>query len=139
MRHNSVNERTKQVLIETMKQVELNLDRFNMANWIIRLDWEPTDGTRVKDVQTDGLHQCGTTMCLAGWIVAVHGQGMNPRMWISEAATELVGLTEKQADLLWYLRMWPRRYEDAYLSADSLEKSFSALKDRVEYFIQTGE
>ena len=87
---------------------------------------------------------CGTTGCMAAFAVAE----FHPHLWetyvdafrklnaehdhvpdnghIEESARELLGLTQVQADQLFFVEDWPKKYRDAYWDARSPRAKIAA-------------
>lgn len=66
---------------------------------------------RMQDVFTDAagtLNSCGTTACFAGWVALLGGHRLNMygfnehRRHAQSIATELLGIDDEQADLLFF-------------------------------------
>ena len=86
-----------------------NGDRFDMGGW----GWGPDISVGLDELTDDGA-ECGTSACLAGWTVALHSYRVGSDASVYDAhgnrlgskadavAAELLGLTEDEADRLFY-------------------------------------
>lgn len=96
---------------------------------------------------------CGTVGCLAGMACHMEGKklvagtGMTEDdLVISREAGWILGLSNVQASRLFYLDTlhgnagggtWPKRFENAYLKAGTLEEKAKIAAKRIDHFIKT--
>ena len=95
---------------------------------------------------------CGTTACIAGWAIALHG-GLDlgtllervdsnslPELTAACALGITFGASESQATSLFHERCWPWKFRVNYLRArecgDDNQRARAAA-DRINHFIQT--
>lgn len=80
--------------------------RYNQKSWIVGPRVEPSLWSHHMDKQislyaAEGLPQCGTVACVAGWAIASFQETYpKSQINISFKAEKLLGLTESQADEL---------------------------------------
>lgn len=88
-------------LADAVEKHEIDDLGFNMSDWVI-------PGDKVKDLSG---HKCSTTACLAGWAVALSKEGKaqsvidlddDPRYSFFDAGQDWLGITEKQANVMFY-------------------------------------
>lgn len=92
------------------------------------------------------LNNCGTTACIAGWALYLRRVPLE-RFELKEDDDEgdvdfeqtgrrVLGLTQAQADRLFFLKNWPSKFIARYKDgAESLRGE--AVADRIEHFIRT--
>ncbi len=92
--------------------------------------------------------RCGTACCIAGWAIAL-AENLKPNeAWDSvcetegeaeahDIAKELLGLTENQADRLFYHEEWPHEFRDRYNCARSTTQKATVAAKRLARFIKT--
>jgi hypothetical protein len=122
--------------------IEIEHKLFNMSRWC--------NGPNEEE-ELSGEPFCGTSGCLAGFVVAEfaaplwdtyaeaftkltqNGELVPDNGHISDAAQELLGLTDPQADQLFHIEHWPYKYQQAYVYAPNSNKrakvSASYLRD----------
>jgi hypothetical protein len=92
------------------------------------------------------------THCIGGWAEAIHLQGVttpalryftaspflaSPAEQIKHYA-DLLGLTQRQGERLFFLFGWPRRFRDAYMtSGNETPESAMVAVQRIHHFIKT--
>lgn len=89
---------------------------------------------------------CGTAACLAGWAIHLDKKNKklvdsvvhNDALSIADRARRILGLSELQADRLFYISSWPKRFTDAYRGRSTKNRAIAAGK-RIDYFIRTGK
>jgi hypothetical protein len=102
---------------------------------------------------------CGTTACIAGWAVILT-DGLPKRITddyyasVKPRAINLLGLSEDEADRLFFVMGWPRAFHDRYRAAerfidehdDEDEKADKAgeskaqiVADLIDHIIRTGK
>jgi hypothetical protein len=97
---------------------------------------------------------CGTVGCIAGWatiLTKVPNLKKLPKLYFDVNPTHLkntievssftgmiaLKLPSEQADKLFYLHNWPRRFHLAFSRADSREEKAEVTADRIANFIIT--
>ena len=148
-RHASVSEHTAAVLLRTVEAIEANearAERFRMGVWFeddfereSDADWTTNDVEQTPRL----LEECGTVGCLAAWIIATAEPPLPSRFAVREAAEFIARLAESQMRLLFYTSGWPDKFaddidDDGELIGDGKWR-VELLRQRVEYFIETGE
>jgi len=96
-----------EMLDKLTKVIAKNPDRFDMAEW---------------------QAGCGTTCCIAGWALVFAGYKPSQFMLgfsdlgnnedIFQTATEVLGISQDQAERLFTLYLWPQDIRDRYRSGD---------------------
>jgi hypothetical protein len=84
-------------------------------------------------------NECGTTMCIAGWAIKLSGD--DPRKYdshLENRAKDLLGLTEKQVDDLFYAAYWPQKFSFKFSTAKTNEDRVMIAAERIEHLIKTG-
>lgn len=96
---------------------------------------------------------CGTIGCIAGWASVLKekmnlGKGatlvtaalvaQNEPQTMHNLGREALGLTDAQADRLFYHWDWPSKYEEAYDMAKTPTARVRATCARINHFIRTG-
>jgi hypothetical protein len=141
VRHESVSERTENILREASAAITAASERFDMGFWI-RTPYR----RGVACVHTVRIHRkdCGTTLCLAGWIVALAPEGEAEERSMEAipfAAKAIAGLSFHQGERLFQTEKWPHPFQRKYRNGHNLRDSNAmaeALAERVEHFIATG-
>jgi hypothetical protein len=134
----------------------MNLENFERVKAAILANPE------TLDMQTWGNNAsyspCGTVGCMAGfcdWLMAVDGHkntlfvasGELTTRFIDDEesvvinnAKQFLGITESQADSLFYTWNWPRDFRGEYADAEdySIEVA-SVVVRRIDHFLATGE
>jgi hypothetical protein len=96
---------------------------------------------------------CGTVACLAGHVCLDAGDtpDFGDRTFSSYVvrgnlvvgadvrASEILGISDRQSAILFYMPYWPAKFREAYLSAKVAGGRVRVLKRRVNHFIKTGE
>ncbi len=86
--------------------------------------------------------KCGTAACIAGWAIAIH-DGTKLSVAADDAwnehdnAKKHLGLTQKQADILFYYEEWPHPFWERYEAAENVRAAAKAAADRIDLFIKT--
>lgn len=142
-RHQSVSEGTEKMLLRGLEAIAENVIQFDMNHWVKEKGAE--HGGRTVEDWLKLSRECGTLFCFAGFLLT-----LAPTEWlkaraemdIPHAAAELAGLTLDQWYVVFLLDKWPPEIRAQYFHAcgvDRRRKEFAALKERVSYFIRTGE
>lgn len=83
---------------------------------------------------------CGTTACIAGWSMILSGKYKLTEKgfpYDDSAATELLGIDGYQANRLFYVGEWPKKFRDRHDTAKTPRGRSSAAVARIESFIKT--
>ena len=149
------------VVVAMLNEVLLSMadepKRFDMRHWVKAFTSRATTAP-----------SCGMVLCLAGWVVALnrpsrarkidalfqpyngHAHGLYRRkvliqtylhgVSVPNTARLLLGLNEKEADILFHIGNWPLRFRGQFYrhKRGTLAKVI-ALRNRVQHFINTGE
>ena len=98
-------------------------------------------------VMPNNLIECGTTGCIAGWVVMLSSPGLQDLVresrhgyvdW-SKEATKKLGIEKAQASSLFIDDFWPTKYSDEFFQAGSNAKRARVAANRIEHFIRTGK
>ncbi len=139
-RHESVSPHTSDILRKAVAAAEQDAKKLDMRQWLTSADGTECDSV-TSFIQFGG--ECGATLCLAGFILAVAPEESRQKpaqcRSIENLATVVSGLSPEAADVLFYSDNWPEAFESQYRAAPSPAERVEALRQRVEYFILTGE
>jgi hypothetical protein len=129
----------KKINVELLRQVQNAIVKhaahFNMGTWGY--------GAKKRHIMHDesSESECGTTACIAGFIVLLHdgkvGYGVAGR------AAKLLGLDydvwndELNGNKLFHLSNWPTKFCRRYLQAKRNLTRARVAAERIEHFIQT--
>lgn len=100
------------------------------------------DGDFYIDSDTGAPAECGTSACIAGWAVAIHDRVhlKSVEFQIRKRATEVLGITDEQADRLFFTPNWPKSLYDRYFDA-SIDQIYAAAAsiaaERINNFIES--
>jgi hypothetical protein len=89
---------------------------------------------------------CGTAACIAGWAVVL-GRGFATPKAAKDScyvdpkqdAMELLGLTEEQAEILFYTTAWPVDFQAKWIDAQTYEERAQIAADRIDHFLQENQ
>jgi len=76
---------------------------------------------------------CDTAACIAGWTLLLSGK--NKACDVAEEAAKVLGITLKQAALLFYEGGWPEKFR--LRSKVYSDKAAQLAADRIDHFIAT--
>jgi len=99
--------------------------RLNMSTWV-----------RTDEVGPDAP-SCGTIACIAGWVCLLIDADFDRRRSYRVNAIRLLGITEEQADRLFYIEAWPSEFYLDYSNTFSFAKMAKVTAERIDYFINT--
>jgi hypothetical protein len=126
-------------------EIKKRVERFSMSFWMTTPWGNVASAREAIRLRED----CGTTGCLAGWIVMTTPEEVvadimerTERTGIGSTASIIAGLDYNQSNKLFYLGGWPEEFQLEYTPARDRGDSASmaaALERRVEHFIRTGE
>jgi hypothetical protein len=103
--------------------------QFNMKNWF---SGQLPDGSLPAN--------CGTAACIGGW-AQTFAMAVNPdeaqarAIWTDEHAAMVLGLTERQARLLFIEDNWPKQFQSTDRAGVALRAKRAAK--RIDHFIKT--
>lgn len=157
--HPSIKKSTVKKLMKALKYFAEETRRLNMQQWGIVYPRE--------FFRDETLPPCGTQGCIAGGILLTSNDKgikklltpiLKKRNEISyseacfptkspELAAKILGITEMQANALFYFKGWktgstsgwPTKYSNAYTRSKDADGKFEATKARVFHFIETGK
>lgn len=121
----------KELLLKVKDKILAEPDQFNMRDWFI---YNP-----------ELYPKCGTSACIAGWVICVHDQltpdqARNTHLSVERDARLLLGLNHLQADILFCDSNWPKPFRDRYTWArESSEKRASVTAEFIDWFIENYE
>lgn len=114
-------------LLKKVKQAILdNPEHFDMSTFF--------DGCEGSNYEDDPklLGKCGTTACIAGWAIHLSGCPITDLDFEHDLGKDLLGLTEDQAQSLFYEDGWPgaiyNEYYEALEEEDHLGMAKAAAK-----------
>lgn len=127
-----------ELLLEVKKTILAEPKRLNMRKWL--------DVVR----SGKGNPSCGTVACIAGWAMVLS----SPRrksfkktantvideqsfLGMEIDAQEKLGITDSQAQRLFYTDNWPMKFWQAYEVASGPVEQAQAAADRIDHFIKT--
>jgi hypothetical protein len=110
----------RELLLKVADTIEKHPDNFDMGQWYRHSAWRKQH------------YGCGTVACIAGWtVICAYGQdkvmftdsfvrvkdvdsgaGTGISAPVPNVAQQLLGLTDEQADELFYVPRWPEEYCD---------------------------
>ena len=142
--------------LQKVKEAILNNPHnFCLSSWVSNI----TGVTDHQGIELKKLSnpECGTTACIAGWIVYLFGDRdeweKKRNINFQERAAQLLDIPERDidrgskgsADRLFHRSQWPAKFSDAYMDAFELKDSEKSHKqiaqitaDRIDHFIKTG-
>jgi len=89
----------------------------------------------------DHIAKCGTTGCIAGWIVAAANlaklRKIDTDRDIQLEAIELLDITNEQSWELFNGTKWPAKFRQAWLEATSRKEEAKVIVRRIKHFIKT--
>lgn len=149
----SLTKKTINLLRKVEKQILDEPRRLDMNQW------------GITNEPNEQFPACKTQGCIAGWTCMLSDKGLwkslvqksrsgdyterrldmfLPGFVPSEKAAKLLNLTEKQADNLFYFKLWksgvsgwPEKYSNAYDKAKTPAGRARATVNRIEHFIKT--
>lgn len=94
----------------------------------------------------EGVPNCGTAACIAGWAVALDKK-INPReahrlmgaSIIPSRAENLLKLSDCQARALFFTSYWPKEFKWKFNNAKTSRQEAKVAVARIEHLIKTGE
>lgn len=120
------------VLLRKVKKKILDKPRsFEMSSWVM----------------PNNAIACGTTGCIAGWVVMLSSPGLQDLVrqgkhgyvdWRKEA-TKKLGIESAQAASLFLDDFWPWKYGAGLIEAGSNKQKARVAANRIEHFIRTGK
>lgn len=117
--------------VKLLRQVKQHILDGDMSDWSYRQN------------ETSGGPKCGTVGCIAGWAYIL-GNKFNPeepdtsdKAWreADQSAIPLLGITDEEADRLFYMSGWP----DEFWYEAGEDRALQAQKTaaRIDHFIKT--
>jgi hypothetical protein len=120
-------------LRQIQKQIKKNPEHFSMSTFF----YNPPD-RRYSPIESLGIlvpdmTACGTTACIAGWAIVNTGLKIRTDDCF-KLGKEALGLTERQAYLLFFEQYWPMKFKKLDTSSD--KKQAANAVARIEHFIK---
>lgn len=81
---------------------------------------------------------CGTACCIAGYAIKLAFPKGLPieHLNLCDTAAEILRISEKEAERLFYIDKWPTQFLDKYIDYETRR---IGTVERIEHFIKTGE
>lgn len=142
-------EKGRKLLNRVIRHIRTNPKRFNMYLWIAR---------------SGGKTPCGTVGCIAGWCTVLSLDkvkkeelfkeakssseeeletmvmrlcGYSSEDWFQDVAQSLLGITHKEAEVLFHVEGWPKQFD---LNSEKTQKGkVEVAVKRIRHFMKTGE
>ncbi len=138
----------EKLLVEVKEAILAHPEHFGMHGWMKRDSralnaWEWDE---LVSSEADPLVSCGTTACIAGWVVGLAGEKAldlndGPVMfgrWVAERAEQLLGLTQSQT-MLFFHDKWPAQFEIAYEEAATDVEAAQIAGELIDCFIENAD
>lgn len=116
---------------ERLRQVQESIRthplKFSMNQW-------------AKGVLVAANPECGTTACIAGWVLAHHFDHINGSAYAEPLAVPtyakyILGITDDQADDLFFYQHWPFEFSERFERADNPWDEAAIAVEYIDYFI----
>ena len=133
-------ERVNKKLLEKVAELIIaHPEHVDMGDWLSgEALYRAANEEDVLNILTTG-HSCGTTACIAGWVVAYLGKRISNDTAFDDARDAL-RLTEDEAERLLLAHEWPEEYLRRHMKTDEGTPEYAQLvADRIHHFIKTGE
>lgn len=128
-----------ELLRKTAALIEANAVNFDMQKWhgIITKPAERNTLQRLLNLKPKEI-ACGTTYCIAGYVLMAEGITLNDWRCIPATAQRLLKLTNDQATRLFYCWAWPEGFAKAYERDKkfNMDRAWVAVQ-RIDHFITT--
>lgn len=122
---------TKELLLKVKEQILTEPSRFHMSHWFYNKD-ENQDYYGPCAL----LHNCNTAACIAGWAIALSGETElieDPH----EDAKRILGITESQANSLFYITSWEEpELRERFVSSRSEAEIAAIAAQIIDNFIE---
>jgi hypothetical protein len=114
------------LLRQVIKAILVHPKNTNMIFWVHHRDEEAV---------------CGTTGCIAGWVVA-KAKLSNLRQLrddglIQESASDLLEVDRKTGNRLFFVGAWPEKFHQGWLEAPDRKSEAKVIASRIRHFIKT--
>jgi hypothetical protein len=122
------------LLNKVADHIEQRHEEFDMEHW----QWKRKPSVLTKILwylRDEGMPFCGTTRCIAGWSCVLAGTKAENT---PATAQRLLGLNLEQAQRLFYLNNWPKRFRDQYDGGRRYTDAGAwVAAERIRHFIAT--
>lgn len=127
----------KALLTKVAKAIVAEADHFDMGDWLM-IDKDSL--AMVTSVPgKDETLSCNTTMCIAGWAVALTPNRYRKHQLGPDCAQDLLKITEYEGQILFYVDDWPDDLKKRYTNAESNRERAQVAADRIQWFIENEE
>jgi hypothetical protein len=132
--------KNKELLLKAKASILANPSHFDMSGWVNTKDW--SNLWKVSALHQYSLDACGTTACIAGWIV-YHGvkDGVitDEGELIPVAANNALELPRSYTNGLFFLDEWPPKLATRYRDAKRPATRARIAAERIDRFIAEQE
>jgi len=152
-----------ELLRKVRRHILAKPSRLRMSNWIIDIERIAHDSETqliASKTKMDGkpafsfvsiaynepaaqlIPSCGTVGCIAGWVCILEGfQAMEKlgSLSIPIKATQLLQISVREADHLFYVTGWPSPFREQYIEGPTktAKQRAKIVADRIDFFIKT--
>lgn len=107
--------------------IETHDEEFDMSEW---------EGSRFLNwITKRTIWGCKTTHCIAGWACELWSDTSSGN--VPAKAQQVLGLTFKQAQKLFYIDKWPAQFRNAYSTPKYSDHNAWVAAERIRHFIAT--